>query len=171
MIGEALEEQKQGMGEQDEESVSFAHLKSLYEMLPDMEKLGENVALVRAAQAVVRADEELSARKAQLAEAEKRLRLARARAEEAEDNARKEEVDSLRREVVYAGSLVGFRVAPARNAEQAFEAALAASPFDGADQARTALVSPSEFDAMVERLERYQVDYKRTLALCQEFAS
>ena len=82
-----------------------------------------------------------------------------------------EQLDLLRRAVMYRSSQRGFRVGPEKAARVALEKALTDGGFADATEARAAALPSAEQDSLTQEIASYQQDYANTLARCQAFES
>lgn len=151
---------------------AFERLSQLYDELPAMEEKGAALARALSAQEIDRLRRAVSARKAQLTEAESHVAAAqaaleRAVAEEASDEERYE----MNRQVMLAGMERGYRIGPFQNAERDLVRVLEASPFASIEEAKAALMPASELDGLKQEVAAYQRDYAEALAQCQAYES
>ena len=148
----------------DASEEAFAQLQRLYDQLPAMEERG---VLLARAKAAVRLEDELATARILLDEAGKREAEARAALEQAERGGDAELADECRRALLHAGSLRGFRVGPARNAEAALARALEEGRFADAAEARAAVLDPVELASVESEVEAYRCAYAEALARCE----
>ena len=146
---------------------AFALLQRLYDRLPAMEERGALLARAKAAAAAVRLEDELRTARILLDEAEKREAAARAAFERAEEGGDAALADECRRALLHAGSLRGFRVGPARNAEAALARALEEGCFADAAEAHAAVLEPAELASVESEVEAYRCAYAEALARCE----
>ena len=122
----------------DASEEAFAQLQRLYDQLPAMEERG--VLLARAKAAAL---------------------------EQAERGGDAGLADECRRALLHAGSLRGFRVGPARNAEAALARALEEGRFADAAEARAAVLDQAELASVESEVEAYRCAYAEALARCE----
>ena len=151
----------------DASEEAFALLQRLYDRLPAMEERGALLARAKAAAAAVRLEDELRTAHILLDEAEKREAEARAALEQAERGGDAGLADECRRALLHAGSLRGFRVGPARNAEAALARALEEGCFADAAEAHAAVLEPAELASVQSEVEAYRCAYAEALARCE----
>ena len=151
----------------DASEEAFDQLQRLYDQLPAMEERGALLARAKAAAAAVRLEDELRTARILLDEAEKRDAAARAAFERAEQGGAPALADECRRALLHAGSLRGFRVGPARNAEAALARALEEGCFADAAEAHAALLEPAELASVQSEVEAYRSAYAEALARCE----
>ncbi len=150
---------------------AFERLEALYAQLPAMEELSEHLVWATSAASIAAAADHAAAQKALLEQTEQREKEARMQLKEAEAaGAAEAELDALRREAVYAGSLKGFRVGAARTSQRELEELVAASPFSSTEEAQAACLPKEEIRQLKERIETYQQAYEEALRVCQGFA-
>ena len=151
---------------QDEEA-AFVHLEELLEALPLMQEKGALLASARHAEAVEQAAEAHDACTSMLGLAEERLAKAEKALAEARAFGEGATIDACRREALFAASLRGFRVGPARNAARALDEAVASSPFPDVPSARAARLGRDDLRSLEAEVDAYRKDYAATLALCE----
>lgn len=151
-----------------EEDALFAHLGELVDRLPQMQKAQARLDRIRAAEKVLRCEQEHQTCAAMLAMANEALAKAQAALEDASKS--DATAEQARREVMFRASERGFRIGPEQNARLALERALADGPFADVAEARTAAaeMTPGEQAALREEIASYQQDYADTLARCQQ---
>ncbi len=147
---------------------AFAQLQRLYDRLPAMEERGALLARAKAAAAAVRLEDEL----AHGPYPPGRGREARGRRPAPRSSGRSEGgdaalADECRRALLHAGSLRGFRVGPARNAEAALARALEEGRFADAAEAHAAVLEPAELASVESEVEAYRSAYAEALARCE----
>ena len=152
----------------DASEEAFAQLQRLYDQLPAMEERGVLLARAKAAAAAVRLEDELATARILLDEAGKREAEARAALEQAERGGDAGLADECRRAPLHAaGSLRGFCVGPARNAEAALARALEEGRFADAAEARAAVLDQAELASVESEVEAYRCAYAEALARCE----
>lgn len=151
----------------DASEEAFDQLQRLYDQLPAMEERGVLLARAKAAAAAMRLADELATARILLDEAGKREAEARAALEQAERGGDAGLADECRRALLHAGSLRGFRVGPARNAEAALARALEEGRFADAAEARAAVLDPAELASVESEVEAYRCAYAEALARCE----
>ena len=151
---------------------AFARLQELYDRLSVMEARGAELVRARAAAEAIRLEGELRTARTLLAEAEALESSARAAFEQAEADGAcgATALDELRRALLHAGSLRGFRIGPAQNAEAALARALAEGGFASAGEARAAMLDDDALREREAEVDSYRRAYAEALARCEALA-
>ena len=154
--------------DQPEQNVDalFSHLQELMEQLPQMQEIGARLARSDLALQVVQADRERITCEAEYGRVVRMVHDAGeklAAAQEAGDAA-----EGLVHEYVYLSNQRSLHEGPAANSRAALEEALAKAGMADVEEARAALLSDEEAQALRARIKDYQDEYARTLAACQE---
>lgn len=154
-----------------DEEAAFARLQELYDQLPERQRQGEQLAQAVAAAEVVRCEAELHTARTLLEEAEAHERAARAALDEALASGDDALVDARRRAHLHAGSLLGFRIGPAKNAETALARALEEGDFATAEAAHGALMDEDARAALQAEVEAYRTAYAEALEVCERLGA
>lgn len=155
----------------------FAHLQELVDELPRMQELDERLSRAVAAARLEELARDKRTQDGMLRQAQEILDRARAALDRARETGDPEAIETAEREVLAGGQARGIRIAPARNAQDALDEALAQSPFDTLDEALTVfarlaaeggeLATRAGRDACAARIAAYRRDYDETFAACQ----
>ncbi len=166
-----------GEGADSDADALFAHLQELVDELPRMQELDERLSRAVAAARLEELARDKRTQDGMLRQAQEILDRAQAALDRARETGDPEAIETAEREVLAGGQARGIRIAPARNAQDALDEALAQSPFDTLDEALTVfarleaeggeLATRAGRDACASRIAAYRRDYDETLAACQ----
>lgn len=147
---------------------AFAHLQKLHDELPAMEERSAQLSRAKWASEITKLEHSFSIAQTLLDEAQEHERCVREEFESAKNAGEEVRSEELRRAVLHAGALTGYRVGPAQNARKQLDDALSGSPFDSAEEAKSCLMDEQDINTLESSIEKYRNSFARMRSYCEK---